>query len=91
MKLPEHKAGLFLRHNEHRGYYQPLADWIEEQRVEDDEWAAEGQKEKALAEDSCWSLQWYPATPIGFFILYAADLDVLLAAAAEVEKWAFWR
>lgn len=81
MNLPSHKAGLFLTHNEHRSYYQPLSEWLLDHSVEPDEWAGEGQKERALADDSCWCLQWYPDTPIGSYSLYAADLDVLLAAA----------
>lgn len=83
MDFPKHEAGLYLVHNEHRGYYQRLEEWLEDMNARPDEWAAPDQREKALATDSCWRLQWYPHTPVGFNVLYAADLDVLLAAAAD--------
>jgi hypothetical protein len=92
VRLPRHKASLRLTHNEHRSYYESPADFIEgrEQLTGLElEWAAPGQKEKAIVEDSIWHLQWYPQTPIGFYDLYAADLDVLLDAAMKVdaETW----
>lgn len=85
MRFPKHEAGLLLEHNTHRNYYLPLAQWLEEHDIAADDWAAEDQHAKALAEDSCWRLQWYPRSPVGFYVLYAADLEVLLARALEIE------
>ena len=28
IKLPAHKAGLFISHNEHRNYYESIADYL---------------------------------------------------------------
>ena len=86
MQLPRHEAGLYLTHNEHRDIYQPLAQWLDNRQVAESDWVSEEQRLKALAIDSCWCLQWYPNTPVGFCILYAADLDVLLTKAAAVER-----
>lgn len=92
MKLPRHKASLHLTHNAHRDYYEGAAEFIhgrEQLSNHELDWAAPGQKEKAIAEDSIWCLQWYPQTPIGSYELWAADLDVLLEAAEKVdaETW----
>lgn len=87
MKLPNHKAGLFLTHNEHLNYYRTVQQEIDEgcHGFTDDCWVSEEQRQKAIDTNSCWTLQWYPNTPIGFNILSAADLDVLLEAANKGE------
>jgi hypothetical protein len=85
MKFPEHKASLHLTHNEHKSYYQTVAQAVEEQSHGYKDWVSEEQKQKAIETNDCWYLQWYPETPIGFNILAAADLDVLLQAALEDE------
>ena len=53
--------------------------------MEDEDWVSDEQRQKALADDSCWRLQWYPDTPVGFHVLYAADLDVLLSDATSAD------
>lgn len=81
IKWPKHEASLYLTHNEHKSYYKTVAEAIEEGDHGMDDWVSEEQKAKAVATNECWIIQWYPDTPIGFFILAAADLDVLLGAA----------
>jgi hypothetical protein len=85
MKLPSDKAGLYLTHNEHRGVYRTVAERIADGWLEDDDWVSPEQKAKAIEMDEVWRLAWYPSTPIGFHVLLAADLDVLLDAANKVE------
>jgi hypothetical protein len=85
MKFPEHKASLHLTHNEHKGYYLTVAQAVERQDHGYNNWVSEEQKQKAIETNECWYLQWYPETPVGFCILAAADLDVLLKAALEDE------
>lgn len=80
---PKHEASLHLMHNDHKSYYHTVAQAIESDDFGMDEWVSEEQKQKAIATNDCWILQWYPATPVGFCVLAAADLDVLLAAACE--------
>jgi hypothetical protein len=81
MKFPRHEASLHLTHNDHKAYYltveQAIADGDHGYR----DWVSEEQKQKAIDTNDCWYLQWYPDTPVGFKLLAAADLDVLLAAA----------
>ncbi len=80
---PPHKASLHLTHNEHLAYYRTVAEAIADKDHGMDDWVSEEQKQKAIATNDCWVLQWYPDTPVGFCILAAADLDVLLKAANE--------
>lgn len=83
IKWPSHKASLHLTHNQHLAYYKTVAQEIEDEGHGYNDWVNEEQKQKAVATNECWTLQWYPETPNGFCILSAADLDVLLAAALE--------
>lgn len=85
MKWPKHEASLHLTHNQHKAYYRTVAELIEEGGFgcEAEEWVSEEQKQKAIATNDFWTLQWYPDTPVGFCVLSAADLDALLEAAAE--------
>jgi hypothetical protein len=85
MKWPEHKASLHLTHNQHKAYYKTVAELVEEGDFGcgADEWVNDEQKQKAIETDDFWTLQWYPETPVGFCVLSAADLDVLLAKANE--------
>ncbi len=76
--LPEHKCGLSLSHNDHRGVYESLEQYYDAADfVSVDEWI------KALAEDSVWVLHWYPDTPVGFYRMAASSLEALEAAVKE--------
>jgi len=80
-RFPRHDAGLYLTHNEHRDVYESVEQY---HAGSDDKWVSEEQRQKAIAENNVWRLQWYPDTPIGFYELLACDLDVLLEAAKKV-------
>jgi hypothetical protein len=84
MKLPEHKAGLFLTHNEHRGYYLALDDFLQNQEVISGALSPEDVKQCVEA-DSLWVLQWYPCTPVAFRIVAASTLEEVLKRAMDVE------
>jgi hypothetical protein len=81
--FPKHEAALFLTHNEHKSYYKTVLQEIEDEAHGYRDWVSEEQKLKAIETNECWVLQWYPNTPIGFCLLAAADLDVLLEAARK--------
>lgn len=83
MIFPAHKASLHLTHNQHLAYYLTVQQSIDDQEhgYTDDCWVSDEQRLKAIETNECWRLQWYPNTPVGFNILAAADLDVLLEAA----------
>jgi hypothetical protein len=74
--LPAHNGGLYLTHNEHHDSYEPIEQWLDgnEGRFQ---WVTPEEHKKAIAEDSVWSLHWYPNTPIGFHSIGASSLDAL--------------
>lgn len=84
--FPPHKCELSLTHNEHKSSYQTIEEYFENCLNCSEDWISKEQREKAIAQDSVWKLQWYPDTPIGSYNLLACDLDVLLAAAKEVNN-----
>jgi predicted protein tyrosine phosphatase len=45
-------------------------------------WASEEERQKAISDNSVWTLQWYPETPVGFHCIGASSLSALIAAAA---------
>jgi hypothetical protein len=76
--LPEHKCGLYLSHNDHRDYYETVEEYYNrEQFISDEEWG------KSVATDSVWTLQWYPDTPVGFYIVSASTLEAIEAKLKE--------
>lgn len=84
MKFPAHKCGLFLTHNEHRNYYESVAEWLEKP-LNKPEWKNDDARLRAIDMDEVWILQWYPKTPIGFNFVAAPTLEELLEFAAETE------
>lgn len=83
IEFPKHEASLHLTHNQHKAYYQTVQQMIDNDNhgYSDDCWVSPEQRQKAIDTNECWYLQWYPNTPVGFCILSAADLIVLLDAA----------
>lgn len=86
MEFPKHEASLHLTHNNHKGYYATVEQAIKDEDFGYRDWVSEEQKQKAIDTNECWYLQWYPNTPVGFCLLAAADLDVLLKAALEADQ-----
>lgn len=87
LKFPPHKASLHLTHNQHLAYYLTVEASIADRDhgYADDCWISPEQRQKAIDTNECWTIQWYPETPVGFCILSAADLEPLLVAASEAE------
>ena len=85
MDFPKHEASLHLTHNDHKAVYETVEDSVGFGRhgYEPECWVSPEQMQKAIETNDCWTLQWYPHTPVGFCLLSAADLDVLLKAACE--------
>ena len=83
--LPAHKAGMTITHNNHKNYYQTADQWIEEDEKENEfyTWENEQEKQKAIAKNEIWTMQWYPNTPVGFNCIAASSLESLLTFAAK--------
>ena len=88
MQWPEHKASLTLTHNSHLDNYMTVEQAIKDQDhgYQDNRWVSEEQKQKAIATNECWSLQWYPNSPVGFNMVSGADLDAVLDAANNLKE-----
>jgi len=88
MKFPKHEGGLILTHNDHKSCYRTVKKAIDynDPGYRDSDWVSEEQKQKAIETNDCWTLQWYPNTPISFNILSAADLEVLLKYVGEHDE-----
>lgn len=78
MKLPPHKCELCITHNQHRSYYEKIADFIGGSGAD---WPSEEAKARAIATDEIWTIQWYPDTPISFHLIAAPTLEEALAFA----------
>jgi hypothetical protein len=75
----------------HACNYTTAKGWSEEMGAADGgmqtyndprDWVSPEEREKALENNSVWSIQWYPNTPVGFCQLYASSLEALLEAIA---------
>lgn len=73
LPFPEHKCGLYLTHNEHLDLYQTVEQFTEDS----DGWVSTEEKKKAIATNELWQLQWYPDTPVGFYVLKASSLEAI--------------
>lgn len=82
-QFPKHEASLHLTHNQHKSYYMTVADSIRDgdHGYTDDCWVSPEQRQKAIDTNECWTLQWYPDTPVGFYLLSGADLNAVLSNA----------
>lgn len=85
IKLPRHDGGLILEHNPHKSMYESVVEHTSYEHFSG-AWVSEEQKKKAIATDSLWVLQWYPATPVGFYKVIGADLEAVLNAALEYDN-----
>lgn len=44
------------------------------------DWVSPEERDRALANNCVWSVQWYPETPVGFHQLYASSFTILIKA-----------
>ena len=84
---PKHDGGLHITHNQHHAYYETAEKWADDNdhHPAPYDWASPEERAKAIAEDSIWTLQWYPNTPVGFNSVCASTFEACLAAAMAHE------
>lgn len=63
--LPKHKAELILTHNAHTSNYDTVESAVEndDHGYRKDDWISDEQRDLAVANNECWTLQWYIPTP----------------------------
>lgn len=86
MKLPSHKAGLYLTHNQHKDYYETVEEHVNEyMNMSKDDFVSLEDYQKCVDTDELWELQWYPETPIGFHKVNGSSLEIVLQKAMEID------
>jgi hypothetical protein len=60
LKFPDPKAGMIIEHNGHKCNYEPIDEYIIEGRRFD--WKNDEQRDRAIATDEVWVVEWYPNT-----------------------------
>ena len=78
---------------EHAPNYNTAAEWAAgyspgysgtaDDRIE---WLSDDDRLKAIADNSVWTIQWYPNTPVGFSCVGASTLAGAVAAAIRMAK-----
>jgi len=80
--LSKCKCGVYLTVNEHRNYYQSVAERLEEIACfEAPPDIPQEIRTKMIETDTIVQIQFYPDTPIGFYFIYHWDLDAALTKA----------
>lgn len=82
----EHSSLTIGFNDDHACNYATAQEWHDEWGqygggADDDriDWVSEEERQKAIANNSVWTCQWYPHTPVGFHCVGASSLDALLA------------
>jgi hypothetical protein len=78
--LPPHKCSLSITHNQHKDYYQTVAEYVDDL----DDWVSSDERDKATAADEVWEIQWYPDTPIRSYRTCASSLAAVLLALSSM-------
>lgn len=47
------------------------------------QWASEDERQKAIRDNSVWTIQWYPNTPVGFYCVGASTFEAAARYALE--------
>lgn len=85
--LPNHKATLYLTHNEHLSDYKTVKDYIEDKHpaYDKNDFISEEDMQKCVDTNECWQLHWYPNTPIGSYCVNGSDLKLVIDYAMEID------
>lgn len=71
-----------IQHNQHRVYYQEVADYLDEGGTSGD--ITPEDRAECIRTGEVWEIHWYPNTPIGFHRVAAPTLERAIARAWEV-------
>jgi hypothetical protein len=83
-RLPRHRGGLYITIDGHRASYESVTEYAAKDEPPDG-FESDEARQRAIDTDSVVEIQWYPATPIGFFRVYAPTLEEALAYALKVD------
>lgn len=83
----EHSS-LTLSFNDESGpNYTTIGDLVEQAAdMFDCGWVSDEERAKAIETNRCWTLQWYPKTPVGFSVVRASTLEAAVHGALDDAK-----
>jgi hypothetical protein len=88
IRFPRHRGGLYITIDPHKAGYQSVAEYLAADfavRVVSDEFESDEARQRAIDTGALVEIQWYPATPIGFFRVYGPTFEEALAYALRVD------
>ena len=87
MTFPRHNCGLYLTHNAHKDVYETAERCINHWNSGNSpHWKDAEAKDRAIATNEIWELQWYALTPVSFMWVAAPTLDECLELAMACEE-----
>ena len=78
------KCGVFVTANEHRDYYESVANFMTDDRQATD--VDPGILKRMIESDTVIQVQCYPSTPVGCYVIWHYDLDAALSVALDAVK-----
>lgn len=84
MKFPKH-VSLSIQHNPHKDSYESVLEYLESNDLFMED-LAEEDLVKCIERDELWSIQWYPITPISFYMVISYSLERCLELAFITEE-----
>ena len=86
MKLPKHEGGLNIYHNEHKGSYETVEQWIKNVDLNVDDFVSYDEMMECIKNNDMWNIHWYPDTPVGFYSIYGSSFESVLNKALEIDN-----
>lgn len=83
LKLPKHDASLHITHNDHKSNYETVASYLAWRQATPRNCGSQEEYDALKASDEIWEIQWYPDTPIGSYVVFAATLERALELAND--------
>lgn len=83
IEWPPHRGGLYITHNEHGAHYLTVAQALwrvngkhrPESPYDCEDFPDMDEISRSVAQDSVWTVTWYPDNPIGSYRVHAATLS----------------
>jgi hypothetical protein len=75
------KCGVYLEVNKHRDVYETVEEAIDYICYQNKDEIDEDTKTRMLETGEIYSLQFYPDTPIGFYVTYGTSLEEVVSKA----------
>lgn len=79
-------SSLSISFNDHKTSYHTAATAIEwRPDWYDDESFPPGERERCIATNTIWTLQWHPQTPVGSHVIHASSFEAIVEWLSKVE------